>query len=280
MTETTVDVQEGGSATGELSSAEAAVADWRSSITDESLRKHADRFASPADVVKNHFELRKKLSTAIVPPNDGASEDDVAAYHANVRKALGVPETPEGYALPESVAALTDDGKAALGRVVAKMHAAGAAPAAVSAAVEEYLSYSAEQTAQAEAASAQALAKADESLKREWGQDYEANKALAVRAFTALGGDNLAHVMNTAMFEGVPLGNHPAMIKAFAEIGRRTSEDGFQAGSLSADQVSNVNSQIDNLYQERHKAQRSGNNRLAQEIDQKISALYKQLHPN
>src|SRR3546814_9862421 len=57
------------------------------------MKKHAERFNSPEDLVKGHMELRQKLSKAVVPPGRDADEEAVAAY----RKAIGVPEKAEGY---------------------------------------------------------------------------------------------------------------------------------------------------------------------------------------
>ena len=46
----------------------AEVADWRGAIADSKLRAFADRMGSPADAVKMAFDLRRKLSRAVVPP--------------------------------------------------------------------------------------------------------------------------------------------------------------------------------------------------------------------
>ena len=76
------------------------VKDWRKAIEDKQLREHADRFASPADVVKHHLELRQKLSAALIPPGKGASKEDREVFASRLSKMLGVPETPEGYEFP------------------------------------------------------------------------------------------------------------------------------------------------------------------------------------
>ena len=74
---------------------------WRDLIEDEKLQKHAERFTSVDALVQANLESRQKLSKAIVPPGEGAEEEDVTAY----REALGVPKDVDGYefALPDGI---------------------------------------------------------------------------------------------------------------------------------------------------------------------------------
>ena len=67
--------------------------DWRASIEDDSLRKVADRFDSVVSLTQAVSDLRKRESNSIRIPGKDASDEDTAAY----LKALGVPETVEGY---------------------------------------------------------------------------------------------------------------------------------------------------------------------------------------
>ena len=74
---------------------------WRDSIDDEGVRKLADRYNSPADMARAHAELNRELSQRIKVPGTDATDEDVLKF----RKALGVPETADGYeiARPEIV---------------------------------------------------------------------------------------------------------------------------------------------------------------------------------
>lgn len=248
-------------------------ADWRSTITDETLREHAGRFTTVADLVKDHAGLRDKLQTALVVPKDGAPPEEVAAF----RKALGVPDKPDGYKLP-AADALNEDGKRVLSGVVAKMHAAGAPPAVVEAAVGTYLTHVAE-VEQAQAAAAQRAVEAGISdLRREWGADFDANVEFAKRGAQQFGGDGFRAFLDGAKVDGVPIGSHPAFVKVFAEIGRRMGEDGFQASALSGSAAQTVQEQIDALHTEQQKALARGDGAAAKRIDAQLADKYKRLY--
>lgn len=192
-------------------------APWHAAIPDEQTRTFAQRFASPVDLATWALEQRRAAATSIRVPGKDAKPEDVAAFH----KALGVPETPDGYeiALPEGVE-LDDAGKARMDAFKAAMHAKGATPAAVSAAFETYQAFvQQEMTARAEA-----IESARASQKKTWGPEYDRNVELAKRAVRTFGDAGLAQMLETNTTDGVPLGEHPALIEAFAKIGRRMGE--------------------------------------------------------
>ena len=69
-----------------------AAPDWRDGLPSD-LRPMAERMNTPHDAVKVAADLRHKLSRAIVPPDDSASE---AERNACERR-RGPPATPDGY---------------------------------------------------------------------------------------------------------------------------------------------------------------------------------------
>ena len=59
----------------------------------------------------------------------------------------------------------------------------------------------------------------EQSLKQEWGFDYDKNVRAAQRALDVYGDEDLKQLMNTEV------GNNPAMIKLFHRLGQEVTED-------------------------------------------------------
>ena len=60
---------------------------------------------------------------------------------------------------------------------------------------------------------------AEQTLKQEWGYDYDKNLRSAMRAIDVYGDEGLKEVLNG------PAGNDPAMIKFFARLGQEVTEE-------------------------------------------------------
>lgn len=65
------------------------------------------------------------------------------------------------------------------------------------------------------------------TLKKEWGSDYERRLVLGERAVRQVGGDELVNLL-----EKTGLGNNPVFVKVFAEIGDILAEDGLIEGKV------------------------------------------------
>jgi hypothetical protein len=205
---------------------------------DKAVRDQLGRFTSRAEALKAIPALRGQLSKAIFRPGKDAKPEDVAKFH----RALGVPEAPEKYevklpdGLPEHVS--PDALKPQIDEFLKVAHATGMTPEQVNAAVNYQVGMLAQQDpAMARAAEVvvDLFANRKEweaSLRSEWtGKDYDDNIAAAVHGVQQFGGAELSEVLNES-----GLANHPAVIKAFARIGRQVAEGQFipAAGSETA----------------------------------------------
>jgi hypothetical protein len=203
----------------------AEAADWRGAIADSKLRAFADRMGSPADAVKMAFDLRRKLSRAVIPPGEGAGAEEVRDFH----RKLGAPDTAEGYDytrpdLPDHLrpdeagaAREKDFLDHALRLGITKDQARGILDWHYRSAVDQ----SADLTRRLDEGRAQSEAE----LRREWGADYEANLAAAHRAVTEFGGQDTLDFFGNRTVDGVRLADHPRLVRTFAEAGRRLGED-------------------------------------------------------
>ena len=254
------------------------------------MRPHADKFASPTDAVKAHREAQRQISRMISVPGDGASPEEIAKY----RKAIGIPESPDGYritipdGLPDAIRPDDDASKAMQADFVGAMHAAGAPPAAVQAAVDWYYRttagvFEADVTAARDYRSA-----TEESLRKEWGGDYDANMAVAdrfVKAYSdggpSLGGrgltDDSADLLALELKDGGVLGSHPAFVKLAARAGRALVEHRPDIGR-SSEEIVDGEQRIDALTKQIADAHEKGDadsvKRLSAERDALAGKLY------
>lgn len=222
MTEAVISVEGNENAAAE----ESAAGDWRGAIKEPGLRRVAEKFTSPAEVVKSYAALQSRLGRSVIKPGSDADPEELAAY----RRQLGVPENAEGYEvkLPEGVPEqLQADpaGEALQQDFLQAMHAAGASNDVVQKALDWYYGSVTQSLAQQEAAAAERRAAAEASLRQEWGGDHDRNLAFARRAVQSFGDDGFAAFLESHEVEGVKLGDHPTFVRAFAAIGRGMGED-------------------------------------------------------
>lgn len=201
---------------------------WRDAISDERLRQFAERFTSPAEIARAALDLRQKLSNAVVLPGRDADLGDVLEF----RRKLGVPDAPEHYAF---AAAGNDGAEAADGAFRAAaakaFHGAGVTAEQAEALTAWWNSYAGDARLQSRREAESRRARSEAALRRDWGGDYDRNLEIAARAARAYGGGALEELLNAALADGSRVGDQPAMMKAFAEIGRNLVEDDFHAGA-------------------------------------------------
>lgn len=160
--------------------------DWRDEVPEKFIK---DGEVSHADLVKSYKHLESKLRAGDAPPESA----DKYEYKA-----------PEGVEL-------NDEQKASIDQVKARALELGMTQKQFDAYVSD-LSEAAQETApNPERAAA--------VLKEDWGKDYDANLALAQKAFSRYGtGVDIAEV-----------GNNPAALKLLSAIGRELREDASPA---------------------------------------------------
>ena len=167
----------------------AAPPDWRATLPD-AVRDLPEltKYKTLEDFAKGHVEQSKLVGRkALTPPDKDSTPEQITAW----RKALGIPDTPEGYfaagvKLPEIAADAAWD-KATEKAFLDTMHRLHAPPAVVQAALSIYgtLEAQKQQTAVRETQAA------SQELRRELGPQYDASLGRANRAIQEFGGDAL-----------------------------------------------------------------------------------------
>jgi hypothetical protein len=164
---------------------------WYATLPDEAAegalsdRKWAEnkKYADIPSLVKAHRSLEQQFlgGDKIVVPKEGASPEEIAAFHAK----LGRPDAPDKYEIAVSEGAKLDEALVAKFRETA--FKAGL-PASMAAPLVEMFNGHVQETLEAaEAARAQASQEGVKAMRKEWGASAPQNLAAANRAMTMLG---------------------------------------------------------------------------------------------
>lgn len=202
---------------------------WRAGLSEE-YRRHPvlEGFNDLDALAREHVNLQKLIGRkGLVPP--AADADD--AERARFYDALGRPESPDAYDLdgldrPDGMP--WDDAfeKAMLGR----MHASGLTDGQARALLEGYVELQGASWQDANAAQDRALETVETGLRREWGENFDAQVDRANRAFAAAFGERVDDVRQLRLTNGQYLGDHPDMVRAFAKLGGLMGEAEFVGG--------------------------------------------------
>lgn len=218
---------------GEIATPQGWREDWRESLAgaDKSFLSTLKRYATPENFAKSWREQQKKLSSrpAEISLPENATPDEIAAH----RKALGVPETPEGYKFAFPAEMETTEGDAtALTAFAEHMHARNVPPAAAKAAfdfyVEKMASGQAERAASAEAATLENLVELRAEFK---GREFARNMRLADELLMKHFGDDqttldaVNEVLATRLASGVQVMNYAPFMKGLFAMARAQADE-------------------------------------------------------
>ncbi len=217
---------------------------WREQIVDADMKKIAERFNSPNDLVKSFKETRDALTQSVRVPDEKATPEDKAKFF----KAIGVPEDVKGYKItaPEGIE-MTEADNTILAAVLPVALSSGIPAKAMNEFVGKFLEVSREFQNQAVKKMTEFGQQSEASLKKEWGGDFEANLNIANRTAEVVGGPTFKAFLNeTPLASGGMLGDHPVMVKFLATQGRRMDEGDLMIGSTAQERTS-IQTQIDAL---------------------------------
>jgi hypothetical protein len=236
VTETILDQGAGGESNPEPSAD--TPAGWISGLPNE-LKEHegvkgfktVGEFAQDAVQVKaDHADLKTKMEGAIFKPGEDATEEDKTAF----RTALGVPETAEGYKF--SAGEGVEHSKDMTTWFAQEALKAGLTAEQADSVVQSWDGLAKAQNEANVKAVEAAKSEATDTLKKEWGADYDKNVEFTRRGFDHfLGVDE----ETKGFLDKGGKGNHPLLIKLFHKVGVAMGEDwsppGTHDGSTTAD---------------------------------------------
>jgi len=218
--------------------------DFQSLIPEDyKEEKSLQNFSNMNDFVKSYLHSQKLVGADKIPvPNKMATDEDWKAVYDR----LGRPETPDGYKynLPKE----TKLEESTLKAFSEEAHKLGLLPKQAEGIINYYNSI-AEQSEQAATVNEEAArAEAEAELRKEYGPAYDLKIAQARNLATnTFGADFLR---NTKLADGSVLGNHPQVVRAFADLASKMSEDSMVQGeATSAMTIKEIDSEIESLTQ-------------------------------
>lgn len=257
----------------EVESTGATDDDWRASIADPDLQRLAGRYESVSAMAKAVADLRRETSVRIKPLGANASPEEIETF----RRQTGVPETADGYKFDTPESYETTEADMAFRQEMAQaMHGANVSAgqaAALNASLNTFLDRQRSEISRAEAAALEANVAA---LQQEFGADYDRNIEFARRAARSFGNDGFVEFLETNVVDGVPLGDHPEFIRAFARIGRENSEPAIDIGGISGDRGT-LEDRIRHKRTEIQQALDRGDHKVARRLDQEERELWQQM---
>lgn len=196
---------------------------WRAGLPkDLQGNEKFSGFKTVGDFAKAFLEREEEIGKRVLIPGDGASEEEKRAY----KTALGIPASADGYkfegVLPEAMKPQEFD---AWLRNLAYENDMTPAEAQV---IRDVLANQYRERVKQEAdARKEQERKSEETLREEYGQDYDKNVRLAHRVAALGGEDFMTHLDETG------LGNDPRLVRAFVKFGNLVAEDVLVTGTVS-----------------------------------------------
>ncbi len=188
-------------------------------------------FAGLAQDFAGQMHLLGKSKVPV--PDEKSSAEDWDLFY----KAGGRPDTPGEYTLKDADGnpftppeGLPWDPKVQQG-MIEDLHAIGLSDRQMSAAIRAISERQKAAYDESVAGVVQAAEQAEESLRRDWGANFDANFERGKRVLLSVGYPETAkELLEVELPGGVKLGDHAAFIEGLYEIGKRVAEDSFVDG--------------------------------------------------
>ena len=253
-------------------------ADWREGLSDDE-KKTAERFTDPKAMIRSIQSARQRESLVRVPGKD-ATDEEKAAYN----KAIGVPETAEGYVFkPPEGETFTPEQEEVNKQWGERLHSLGVPVPMVDALLGFIQEDAAAQHAQTVKEDKDFVEQSEAELKALWkGEEYEKNKTVANKAFKEIANRadiNFEDLTSMETKEGRFLMDDPKMMKMFAAIGREMAEGGL-GPTLTSDERDTMEDQLTEIRGKIAAAQEKGNSKEADKWYQKEQALIAKMNGN
>ena len=209
---------------------ETAVTDWKASLSDEiRADKSLENIKDIEALAKSYVHAQKLVGSDKIPvPNKFATEKDWDAVYEK----LGRPADATGYKydLPEDQSLDNE----ALNNFSVQAHKLGLLPGQANGIVKFYNEMTAASIQEADLKATNAREASSTELKKEWGQAFDQKISQAANLAKSVGASEL---FNANLADGTKLGDHPVMIRAFAQLAAQMGEDSITQSSGPAFQT-------------------------------------------
>jgi len=224
---------------------ETPAVDFQSLIPEEyKEEKSLQNFNKMDDFVKSYLHSQKMVGLDKIPvPNKHATEED----WKEVYKKLGSPEAADGYkySLPEDHA-VPEDTLKSFSEEAVKL---GLLPNQADGIMKYYNEVINQGMNEQNIQTEEARTKAEQELRNEYGSTYDNKITGAKNLATATLGSEFLN--STILQDGSKLGDNPQIVKAFAQLSEKLSEDDIVKGDTTSYLTTNeITKQIASLQQQ------------------------------
>ena len=228
----------------ETTAPETPAVDFQSLIPAEyKEEKSLQNFSKMDDFVKSYLHSQKMVGLDKIPvPNKHATDED----WKEVYKRLGSPEAADGYkySLPEDHA-IPDETLKSFSEEAVKL---GLLPNQADGIMKYYNQVINEGMNDQNIRAEEARANAEQQLRQEYGSTYDNKITGAKNLATATLGSEFLNT--TILQDGSKLGDNPQIVKAFAQLSEKLSEDDIVKGDSTSYLTTNeITKQIASLQQ-------------------------------
>jgi len=203
---------------------ETVITDWKANLSDEiRADKSLENIKDIEGLAKSYVHAQKLVGSDKIPvPNKFATEKDWDAVYEK----LGRPADATGYKydLPEDKNLDAE----ALNNFSTQAHKLGLLPGQANGVVQFYNEAMSKVQQEQDNVAVAAREASTSELKKEWGQAYDQKVSQAANLAQSVGANEL---LNANMADGTKLGDHPIMIKAFAQLAGKMGEDSITQSS-------------------------------------------------
>ena len=242
--------------------------DWLQAL-EEPYRKDPNltKFKSQSDLAKSYLNQLKLVgANKVVLPGEKATPEEWNQFFEKI----GRPKDSSGYKfdhLPEELRHESNE------KIFAEVfHKAGLTPKQAEVITQAWAELSNAELSRMQESQGEMAKKAETVLRKEWGMAYNQNLQLASKVVKQFGDPEALEALEA-------VGNHPAVLKMFAKLGKQLAEDGI-VGRPAGDTLSPEEAHIKIKELQNHPGYLDGNHPEHKLIVKKLEGLFSMKYAN
>lgn len=220
-------------------------------------------------LVDRAMTMQRQLSSTVPRRDTIKSDEDLAKY----RQTVGIPEAPDGYTFQAREGHEPTEGDLAQQKVFAEgFHKLDITAEQAKGLNELWNNLQAETEAAEEKRAKENAERSIEQLKADWKGDYDANKAHADAGALRGFGKDFDEAMHLKLEGGLPLLDHPIILRMLARYGAETAE-GEGHGRLTQTEIESIDDKIAENRKKQEEALDAHNYKLANSLSEEERKL-------
>ena len=219
---------------------------WKETISEEFRNDpNISKFTEIDALAKSYINATRMIGQdKVAVPNENSTDDQWNEVYGK----LGRPESPDKYKLEANSDVVPLD-EGAIKQFAENAHQLGLNNKQAQGILEFYKNSMEGSVQQARIDTETAQANAEQELRKEWGRSYDEN----IKKAGAIAKANMSEdILNMELKDGTRIGDHPSVIKGFANIANLMSEDKLvSTESENVDRGTDYEAEISKLVNDR-----------------------------